>query len=74
MHDLRTRSSGLVQFIEFHLELDGGLSVQDAHTIADAIECTLKGALPSSEVIVHVEPAGIRDDRLDDRIESDSAP
>jgi ferrous-iron efflux pump FieF len=74
MHDLRTRSSGLVQFIEFHLELDGALSVQDAHTIADAIECTLKCALPSSEVIVHMEPAGISDDRLDDRIESGSAP
>lgn len=68
MHDLRTRSSGVAQFIEFHLELDGDLSVHAAHTIADSIECVLKGALPAAEVIVHVEPAGIRDDRLDDRI------
>lgn len=73
MHDLRTRSSGLVKFIEFHLELDAGLSVQDAHGIADSIECTLKDAMPSCEVIVHIEPAGIRDERLDDRIGSGRA-
>lgn len=73
MHDLRTRSSGLVKFIEFHLELDAGLSVQDAHSIADSIECTLREALPASEVIVHIEPAGIRDERLDDRIGSGRA-
>jgi ferrous-iron efflux pump FieF len=73
MHDMRTRSSGLVRFIEFHLELDGNLTVQHAHAVADEIECTLKTALPSSEVIVHVEPAGIDDERLDDRISSGNA-
>ncbi len=73
MHDLRTRSSSLQRFIEFHLELDGSLSVENAHAIADRVECALKSALPSSEVIIHVEPAGINDDRLDHRIESASA-
>jgi len=74
MHDLRTRSSGLVQFIEFHLELDSDLSVQDAHGIANEIESAVKGAFPSSEVIIHMEPAGIKDDRLDDRIGSGAVP
>jgi ferrous-iron efflux pump FieF len=70
LHDLRTRRSGPLRFIEFHLELDGGLSLQEAHTIADDIECSVKKALPLSEVIVHVEPGGIRDERLDDRIKT----
>jgi ferrous-iron efflux pump FieF len=74
MHDLRTRRAGRNRFIEFHLELDGGLSVQQAHTIADEIEQALVAALPGSDVIVHVEPAGIRDERLDDRIGDSGAP
>jgi len=73
LHDLRTRNSGLHRFIEFHLELDSSLSLHDAHTIADEIEGTLKAALPSSDVIVHMEPAQIDDDRLDDRIASGGA-
>jgi ferrous-iron efflux pump FieF len=68
VHDLRTRRSGLQQFIEFHLELDGSLSLLASHAIADEVERALKLALPGSEVIVHVEPAGIMDERLDDRL------
>ena len=68
IHDLRTRSSGLVQFIEFHLELDGDLSVSASHAIVDTLEASLRGVLPAAEVIVHVEPAGICDARLDARI------
>jgi len=73
MHDLRTRSAGQHQFIEFHLELDSGLSVTQAHAIVDEIERSLKAALPYSEVIVHVEPENIDDERLDDRIGTGSA-
>jgi len=73
LHDLRTRSSGLHRFIEFHLELDKELSLRDAHAIADKIEHALKAALPASDVIVHMEPADIDDERLDDRIGSGAA-
>lgn len=69
LHDLRTRTSGLLRFIELHLELDGNLSVHQAHAMADEIERALVEAIPRSQVIVHVEPAGIDDERLDDRIE-----
>ncbi|SPE24097.1 Ferrous-iron efflux pump FieF [Burkholderiales bacterium] len=74
MHDLRTRSAGQHQFIEFHLELDSKLSVNEAHAIVDDIERSLKAALPYSEVIVHVEPENIDDERLDDRIRSGPDP
>jgi divalent metal cation (Fe/Co/Zn/Cd) transporter len=73
VHDLRTRRAGAQRFIEFHLELDGSLSLLASHAIADEVEQALKIALPGSEIIVHVEPAGILDDRLDDRLELGSA-
>jgi ferrous-iron efflux pump FieF len=68
MHDLRTRSTGTGVFIELHLELDPAISVAQAHDITDAVECTLRGAFPNAEVIIHQEPAGLVDDRLDNRI------
>ena len=66
LHDLRSRSTGQEQFIEFHLEIDGGLSVAEAHDITDAIESALRAAYPRAEILIHQEPAGIDDSRLDD--------
>ena len=68
VHDLRTRHAGDRRFIELHLEVDGQLTVDRAHRIADEVEQALRSALPDAEIIVHQEPAGIRDDRLDDRV------
>jgi len=69
MHDLRTRDAGDRVFIEFHLEVDGSLPVTRAHAIADAAEHAAASLFPDgAEVTVHIEPAGIRDERLDDKI------
>lgn len=38
MHDIRTRFSGYKTFIEFHLELDGNLSVNAAHDVTEDLE------------------------------------
>ncbi|HET6467706.1 MAG TPA: cation diffusion facilitator family transporter, partial [Geminicoccaceae bacterium] len=67
LHDLRTRSAGTAAFIELHLELDGHLSLDRAHTITDQVERQLLRAFPNAEVILHQEPAGIEDERLDQR-------
>jgi ferrous-iron efflux pump FieF len=68
LHDIRTRNAGDRRFVELHLEVDGHLSVDEAHRIADEVEHAVQCALPDTEVIVHQEPAGIHDERLDDRI------
>ena len=68
LHDLRTREAGSTQFIELHLELDGEMSVREAHVVTDAIEAELFAAFPDAEVILHQEPAGLEDARLDHRI------
>lgn len=68
LHDLRTREAGGVPFIEFHIELDGSMSLRAAHDVTDALEEALRSAFPEAEIIIHQEPAGLQDERLDDRI------
>lgn len=69
LHDLRTRDVGDRVFIEFHLEVDGGLPVASGHAIADAAEKVAGELFPEgAEVTAHIEPAGIADERLDDKV------
>lgn len=69
MHDLRTRSAGQTQFIEFHVELDGAMPVRRAHDVVDRVESAVKRLYPRAQVIIHQEPAGIADARLDHRLD-----
>jgi ferrous-iron efflux pump FieF len=69
VHDVRTRSTGVARFVELHVEIEGGLSLERAHDIISEIEQEIMTALPGSEVLIHPEPAGIQDERLDHRIE-----
>lgn len=61
VHDLRTRSSGPQDFIQFHLELDGAITLAEAHRISDAVEASVIAAFPGAEVIIHQDPAGIEE-------------
>jgi ferrous-iron efflux pump FieF len=56
VHDLRTRSSGLHQFIQLHLVLHPTMSLGRAHVISDSVETTIREAFPQAEVIVHIDP------------------
>ena len=69
MHDLQTRDAGDRVFVEFHLEVDGSLTVYRSHAIADGTEAAVAAIFPTgAEVTAHVEPAGIKDERLDDQV------
>jgi len=68
LHDLRTRRAGSDVFIELHLELSGGLSLEQAHDVAHEVEGRIRQAFPDADIIVHQEPAGLKDERLDARI------
>ena len=59
MHDLRTRSSGTQVFIQLHLELNGELTLNETHKIADHVEQEVGRAFPNAEVIVHEDPEGV---------------
>lgn len=63
LHDLRTRASGNRIFIQMHLEMDGDLSLRDAHAISDAVEAKVKEAFPNAEVLIHGDPEGVEEER-----------
>ncbi len=56
VHDIKTRSAGHVTFIEFHLVVDGKMSVADSHAICNRIERALAAAVGGAQVTIHVEP------------------
>lgn len=58
VHDLRTRQSGQVQFVQLHVEFDGDLDLESAHAVADRIEREIGALLPDAEVIIHQDPIG----------------
>lgn len=59
LHDLRTRASGTQSFVQFHLEMDGAMTLMEAHRVSDAVEREIMESFPGSEVIVHQDPAGL---------------
>lgn len=61
LHDLRTRASGTQKFIQCHVELDGKLTLVQAHDISDEIEEIVMATFPEAEVIIHQDPVGHED-------------
>lgn len=72
VHDLRTRSDGVTSFAELHMEFDPFMPIRDAHAVTEEVEKQLKDEFPAIEIVIHQEPKGIADDRLDSRIEHSS--
>ncbi|WOK35509.1 cation diffusion facilitator family transporter [Sphingomonas sp. C3-2] len=63
IHDLRTRSSGAQDFVQFHIWVPGDMTVSAAHRITERIERDLEAAFPKAEILIHLDPEG-RIDRL----------
>jgi divalent metal cation (Fe/Co/Zn/Cd) transporter len=42
--------------VDFHLLVDGGTTVREAHVLAHQVEERLGEAVPGLEVTIHVEP------------------
>lgn len=55
-HDIRTRQAGRALFIEFHLVVNGLMTVNAAHAICDRLEDAIEAEIEGSEVVIHVEP------------------
>lgn len=64
-HDLRTRRSGPRSFVQLHLELEGSMTLFDAHIVSDRVEKDIAAAFPGAEVIVHQDPEGIAEETPD---------
>lgn len=62
-HAVKTRYAGRQHFIQFHLELDGKMSLNQAHKIADEIEEKILLKFKDAQVIIHQDPARLNDTR-----------
>nr|WP_237437769.1 cation diffusion facilitator family transporter [Altericroceibacterium endophyticum] len=65
VHDLRTRTSGMHDFVQFHAAVDGAMTVSEAHRVMDELEERIERAFPGVEVLIHPDPEG----RLTDQAE-----
>ena len=56
IHELKTRESGHTQFIQLHIEMDGNMSLFEAHVISDRVMASLKEKFPAAEILIHQDP------------------
>jgi ferrous-iron efflux pump FieF len=61
LHDVRTRKSGTLRFVQFHVWVPGNWTVQEAHDRLDAVEEELQHRFPGTEILIHVDPEGQTD-------------
>ena len=62
LHDLRTRTSGNHDFVQFHMWVDPQMTVAQAHVVMDEIEATLHAQFPQLEILIHPDPEGLVDE------------
>ncbi len=55
-HELRTRRSGNQRYIDLHLVMAKGVSLEQAHQVCDLLEVDIRARLPRTNVTIHVEP------------------
>ena len=71
LHDLRTRTSGAHDFAQFHVDLPGTMTVEQAHDIIDAVEADLCRKFPGTELLIHIDPQGHIDEPDNPLVEED---
>ena len=59
VHDMRTRQSGQMYFVQIHLEMDDHLPLSRVHDVAESVEEKIRREFPGTEVIIHQDPVGI---------------
>jgi len=71
LHDLRTRTSGNRDFVQFHVDLPPAMTVGEAHEVIERVEADLCRAFPGIELLIHIDPEGHVDDPGNRLVESD---
>ncbi|HXZ47606.1 MAG TPA: cation diffusion facilitator family transporter [Usitatibacter sp.] len=55
-HALRTRVAGPKSFVDVHVLLPGGMTIQAGHDLVEELERSIAARLPHVEVLTHLEP------------------
>jgi ferrous-iron efflux pump FieF len=58
IHDLRTRTSGAHDFVQFHVDVAPDMTVAEAHRVMDEVEARLATDFPGVEILIHPDPQG----------------
>lgn len=56
-HDLKTRTAGSKVFVHLHIELDGTLTLREAHDIGAGLRRKILQEYPQTDVIIHKDVA-----------------
>jgi ferrous-iron efflux pump FieF len=67
LHDMRTRTSGAHDFVQFHVWVDPEMTVRAVHSVMDEVEATLMAAFPGVEVLIHPDPDGHKPEGVETR-------
>ncbi len=63
MHDLRVIRHGMRLMVTYDIEMDGAVSLKEAHDIAVASEDRILADHPHAEIMVHMDPVGVDHNR-----------
>lgn len=55
-HNLKTRQSGNMKFIQMHIELDKNMSFMEAHDISHKLEEDIEKDIQDCEIVIHKDP------------------
>ena len=59
LHDLRTRTSGNHDFVQFHMSVNPDMTVREVHDVMDEVEAKLLREFPGVEILIHPDPEGL---------------
>jgi divalent metal cation (Fe/Co/Zn/Cd) transporter len=62
VHELKTRYAGSKPFIQFHMEMNGNITLLKAHEISENIATEIEKQFPGAEVTIHQDPVGVETD------------
>lgn len=71
LHDLRTRSSGTHDFVQFHVDMPRAMTVEEAHDIIERVEADLCAHFPKMDLLIHIDPEGHVDEPDNPMVETD---
>jgi cation diffusion facilitator family transporter len=55
-HRMRTRKAGPQRFVEFHIFVDGRMTVRESHDLTHDIAARIRKSFLDASVVIHVEP------------------
>lgn len=56
IHEIKTRQSGMSYVIQMHLEMDGAMTLNESHEVAERVEAAILAEYPDAFVIIHQDP------------------